>query len=448
MVHSERHLPFVFLFYVLIFFACGEKKSTRSTTGDSTIISQQAPLVSIDSIVSNEDLYAYLPGKHHKDSIVCVLFFDPQGKGEAPVQLYSGLARQHGMLFAGSNRSKNGLDFQATRAVVQNLIREISAVYGQNFKKISFYAAGFSGGAKVAIDAANSAPELKGIVYAGAPAASRSAAVPLYGFVGEKDMNLADVVQFDASVLPPKLHFLRIWDGRHEWPAASEMKGAIEWITFREASNRSIGFSRMEELVDESKSEKDLLKKEGYLLNARFLSQDLSLPDKGGSQLNLLHSMQSWKGARNLKSQEYQAEMAMKEEYSEAFFKNDVSWWKGEIQELQHHRKNLPPAMQDRLLGFFSLAGYSLSTRSLQENEEPMAEKMLEIYRLSDPTNPEQAYLRAVLLGRRQQADPAMSALTESLELGFSDKTRIQKQPEFQFLQASPAFQKLLQSMK
>ena len=104
--------------------------------------------------------------------------------------------------------------------------------------------------------------------------------------------------------------------------------------------------------------------------------------------------------------------------------------------------------MQDRLLGFFSLAGYSLSTRSLQENEEPMAEKMLEIYRLSDPTNPEQAYLRAVLSGRRQQADPAMSSLTESLTLGFSDKSRIQQQPEFQFLQASPAFQKLLQSMK
>jgi hypothetical protein len=352
------------------------------------------------------------------------------------------------MLFAGSNRSRNGLDFQATRAIVQNMIREISGMYGQNFRKISFYATGFSGGAKVAMDAGNVAPELKGIVYAGAPAASSLASVPLFGFVGEKDMNLADVVQFDASILPPKLHFLRIWEGKHEWPAAIEMKGGIEWISIREAANRSMGFGLIEELVRASTSEKDLLKKEEYLLKARFLSQDMNLPDKAGSQLNLLHSIQAWKGARNLKSKEYEAEMAMKEEYSQAFFKNDLSWWKGEIQELQQHRKNLPPAMQDRLLGFFSLAGYSLSTRSLQENEEPMAEKMLEIYRLSDPGNPEQAYLRAILSGRRQQADQAMSALTEALSLGFEDKSRIQQQQEFQFLQASPAFQKLLQSMK
>ena len=448
MVDSKRNLPWVFLFSVLTFFACGEKKNTGTGTSDSTTTSQQVSLVSIDSIVSNEDLYAYFPGKHKKDSIVCVLFFDPQGKGDTPVQLYNGLARQYGMLFVGSNRSRNGLDFQATRAIVQNLIREVSGVYGQQFRKISFYAAGFSGGAKVAMDAANAVPELKAIVYAGAPAASSLATVPLYGFVGDQDMNLADVVQFDASILPPKLHFLRIWEGKHEWPTAREMKGAVEWMAIRETADRSWGFGLIEEMVEDSKPENDLLKKEEYLLKARFLSQDLSLPDKGASQLNLLHSMSSWKGARNLKFKEYQAEMAMKEDYSQAFFKNDVSWWKGEIQELQQHRKNLPPAMQDRLLGFFSLAGYSLSTKSLQENEESMAEKMLEIYRLSDPTNPEQAYLRAVLFGRRQYFDWTMSALTESLRLGFTDKARIQQQPEFQFLKTIPAFQKMLQSMK
>jgi len=445
---AMRHLPWISLFSVLAFFACREKKN-GTVSGDSSAIRQpQSSPVSDDSILSNEELYGYLPSNHPNDSIVCILFFDPQGIGSTPVQLYSSLARRYRMLIVGSNRSRNGLDFQATRSIVQNLIKEVSGVYGQSFSKISFYAAGFSGGAKVAMDAANVAPELKGILYAGAPAASTLTATPLYGFVGEKDMNLADVVQFDASILPPKLHFLRIWDGKHEWPAASEMQGGVEWISLREGANRSQASGVTGDLVGMAASENDLLKKEEYLLKARFLSQDLNMPDKGGALLNLLHSMPSWKGARNLKTREYQAEMAMKEEYSQAFFKNDLTWWKGEIQELQQHSKNLPPAMQDRLLGFFSLAGYNLSTRSLQENEEPMAEKMLEIYRLSDPTNPEQAYLRAVLSGRLQQADPAMSSLTESLTLGFSDKSRIQQQPEFQFLQASPAFQKLLQSMK
>jgi hypothetical protein len=448
MADTKRHLPWIFFLPVLALFACGENKgSERASTDSISNVRIPQPVV-VDSIRYDDECYVYLPEKHPSDSIICLLFFDPQGKGSIPVQLYSQLARQYGMMLAGSNRSRNGLDFQATRAIAQNLIKEVSSFYYQKFKHISFYSAGFSGGAKVALDAANAVPELKGVVYAGAPAASTLASVPLYGFVGDKDMNLADVVQFDASIPPPKLHFLRIWEGKHDWPASSQMKGALEWISIREAANRSQGFDLMNDMVRASTNENDLLKKEEYLLKARFLSQDLNLADKGGSQLNLLHSMPSWRGARNLRAKEYQTELAMKEDYSQAFFKNDVAWWKGEIDDLKQHRKDLPPAMQDRLLGFFSLAGFSLSNRSLQENEEPMAEKMMEIYRLSDPNNPEQAYLRAVLSGRRQHADLAMGALTESLSLGFSDKTRIQQQPEFQFLQASPAFQKLLKSIK
>jgi hypothetical protein len=447
MGNSKRHLPWVLLFTTLSFFSCGENKKAKGAFVDSTARVNQGPRA-IDSIFSNSEFFGYLPDKHQVDSIICILFFDPQGQGSTPVQLYKALAGKYGVLLTGSNRSRNGLDFQATRAIVQNMIREISGVYGKKFRKISFYAAGFSGGAKVVLDATNIAPELKGIVYAGAPAASSPAGVPIFGFVGDKDMNLADVVQFDALVLPPKLHFLQIWDGKHEWPAPGVMNGALKWISLRESADRSPGSISIAKLIDASVTETNLLKKEEYLLKARFLSQDLGLPDKSGPQLNHLHSLSAWKSARNLKSREYQAELAMKEEYSQAFFKNDLLWWKGEIQELQKHKKHVPAPMQDRLLGFFSLAGYSLSTRALKENEEPMAEKMLEIYRLSDPTNSEQAYLRAVLSGRRQQADQAMGALTESLELGFSDEIRILQQPEFQFLQASPAFQKLLQSMK
>ena len=200
-------------------------------------------------------------------------------------------------------------------------------------------------------------------------------------------------------------------------------------------------------MVQNAKRLRDPILKERILLKASFLSKDMSRTDLAKDPLSKLRAESAWETARQLAMTENQTELKLKEEYSQAFFKNDIDWWKSEILLLQTHQKALPKNMQERILGFFSLAAYSLSNRALQQNEDAMAEKILEIYRLSDPSNSEQAYLRAILAARRQQADLAMTAITEALSLGFKDKTRLEKQPEFQLLKGSPTYRKMLDAI-
>jgi hypothetical protein len=98
-------------------------------------------------------------------------------------------------------------------------------------------------------------------------------------------------------------------------------------------------------------------------------------------------------------------------------------------------------------LGYFSLASYSLANRALLQQENNLAEKILEIYHLSDPQNPEQAYLRAVLAARVQNPDKVLEFLSEALDLGFKEKERIRLQPEFQPYAENPGFQSIVMKL-
>jgi hypothetical protein len=79
------------------------------------------------------------------------------------------------------------------------------------------------------------------------------------------------------------------------------------------------------------------------------------------------------------------AEQDKKNEYISAFQSKDLVWWKKEIDALNAKKKgNL---MNERLLGFLSLACYSRGGGQLRENNLDVAEKILTIYKLADPGN-------------------------------------------------------------
>jgi len=442
-----RFLNFLVFLFV---FGCGEgrqKQAAKPPEKEYADLTAKQ-VFNPDSIYNDETGSFYFPSSHQKDSLICLLFFDPQGKGSKPISLYQQLAFKYGVLLAGSNISRNGLSFPETREISQNLMLEIRNRFVPGVKHISFYLSGFSGGAKVAFDAAeNGSEKVEGIIYAGAPAAGGSVQKSVFGFAGRMDMNLADVVQFDATLPETIPHYLQIWDGKHEWPSPGEFDSALKWIFWKETRDFQHADKEIKSMVQNAKRLRDPILKERILLKASFLSKDMSRTDLAKDPLSKLRAESAWETARQLAMTENQTELKLKEEYSQAFFKNDIDWWKSEILLLQTHQKALPKNMQERILGFFSLAAYSLSNRALQQNEDAMAEKILEIYRLSDPSNSEQAYLRAILAARRQQADLAMTAITEALSLGFKDKTRLEKQPEFQLLKGSPTYRKMLDAM-
>jgi hypothetical protein len=388
----------------------------------------------------------YIPtGLQAKDSVVCILFFDPQGDGKKPLGLYKQLAEKHKIILVGSKKSKNGMGLDEAKAIAAQLLREVNS--GSGFKRIAFYVAGFSGGAKVALHAANGLSELKGVLYSGAASLSSTPRKPMFGFAGNMDMNLADLVQFDASLPTEVPHFLKFWNGKHEWPVAEVFNSGLEWIKIKE----NVGFGALEkrrtDLQFKARRTNNLLEKEALLLEAKFLGHELSRKDLDNSDLDILRTRPAFVAAKTALNQELTDELALKDFYSPAFFDKDINWWGKEISELKAHKKHKSGNLQDRVLGFFSLASYSLANKALQEQDEKLASKILEIYQLSDPQNNEQAYLRAVLAARMGQDIPVFESLREAKTLGFKDKPRILQQLEFQKFADNLNFKKILEGM-
>jgi hypothetical protein len=100
--------------------------------------------------------------------------------------------------------------------------------------------------------------------------------------------------------------------------------------------------------------------------------------------------------------------------------------------------------MQERLLGYFSLASYSLSHRALNEDQFDFLNKILEIYRFADPENSEHAYLKAVYFARIGKNENIIPALKEAVNLGFNQKQRLMEQIEFQTLHGNSEFTTLI----
>ncbi len=137
----------------------------------------------------------YLPvGYTDSSKLPVILFFDPHGEGDLPLKLYHELADKYHFILMGSNNSRNLIDFSQTTVFANNLANEAVARYSIDPSKITMM--GFSGGAKVALNAGSLNPMVSTIIYAGSKEdVTPNHPVTLLGFAGTKDMNYTDVVQ-------------------------------------------------------------------------------------------------------------------------------------------------------------------------------------------------------------------------------------------------------------
>jgi hypothetical protein len=378
-----------------------------------------------DTLIREARLSYFLPSGLQNTSI-CIFFLDPQGEGWEPLGLYQNLARKYGIGMVGSNVSKNGMDLEQEKRVAQEALEEIRKGTGSD--SLRFYLAGFSGGARASLALLSLMPDWKGAVYAGAPGQARNYQKAIFGFAGTKDMNYADLLTFDQSLGDASPHFLLEWDGKHTWPDPVFMEDAFIWQKIREEYTTGLQDQIQLEILQKATKEKDVLRKMMYF---RQILQY-------GSSQNLQFKLQNFEKtptflqARERRNQELNKELKLKEEYGKAIFEKDMAWWETEISALQNKTRFLEKAMQDRLLGYFSLVSYSLCHRALQEKQWPLLEKILFIYQKCDPENPEAWYLAAILSVVQQDTSRALQNLEKCKGLGFKDASRFEQDTHFQ----------------
>lgn len=342
--------------------------------------------------------------------------------------MYSNTGFSVPSIFVGSKLSRNGLDFESSSRIASSLLDSIQIRFPKLVLHPYFF--GFSGGAKVALNAANRIPGIEGVVYAGAPGISQPVC-PVLGFAGKGDLNYADLLAFDAA-LPDQLpHHLIVWSGKHEWPKPMTMKIALNWI----AGKLRPGSGIIDRTILQKKAFADStpspLEKFSALHLASFLSVSTGKPDKFKTELEQLQLSPEFIKAKSKRDIAIQDELVLKDSYRNAFLEKDLQWWEPEIQLLSTHARFQDAWLQERLLGYLSLLAYSASNQALASNDSNLAAKFLAFYKLVDPLNSEHAYLLAVLQARKGDKLGSTESFKLAVKLGFKDSVRVKNQAEF-----------------
>jgi predicted esterase len=182
-----------------------------------------------------EQSYAlYLPSAYSPDKHWPIVYaFDPGARGSVPVEVMKEAAERHGYILVGSNNSRNGswkIEAEAAEAIVKDTHARLSV----DDRRVYF--AGFSGGARVAAQIAQVCKCAAGVLLNGAgfhplPYPPKEGPFVVFAAVGNYDFNYPELVSTDDEL--EKLgypHFLRPFEGPHQWAPASAMEDALAWF--------------------------------------------------------------------------------------------------------------------------------------------------------------------------------------------------------------------------
>jgi predicted peptidase len=182
----------------------------------------------------NQHTYAiYLPQNYKKiKKVYPVLFcFDPGGNGKSAVLKYIYAGEKYDWIIVGSQDAKNGPWAPIFKAQESMLI-DIPQRYSVDTSR--YYAAGLSGGARMAYDLAYNHPEnFKAVIACGAGFGGKAINkhIAVYHCVGDGDFNLAEVKDAYTQLRYLKANTkLNIFHGGHRWPPSEVINDAIDWV--------------------------------------------------------------------------------------------------------------------------------------------------------------------------------------------------------------------------
>ncbi len=174
----------------------------------------------------------YLPSGYTPDRAWPIVFcFDPAARGAVPVEHLLAAAEKLGFILAGSNNARNG-PWLRSHAAADAMLRDTQIRFRID-RRLAF-AAGFSGGARVACRVAE-AGDFAGVIACGAgfsgaqpPEVVRFA---FFGTAGREDFNYQEMRRTDTALAGRGTpHRLVIFEGAHAWMPPAVAERALEWL--------------------------------------------------------------------------------------------------------------------------------------------------------------------------------------------------------------------------
>ena len=458
MINSNRKFTiFYFLLSIyLLLNSCEQKRKTGSEYGKHEIEKKQE-LPQTGRVYSrstpNGSYGLFIPNSiTGNERLPAILFLDPHGDGTFPLNKYKSLAEKYKFILVGSNESKNGLNFEQVNQIVSLLLQECITNLQCDPNRITL--AGFSGGAKAALYGGNAIPGFNGIIYCGAafPPGSIEVKIPLFGIAGKKDMNYTEVRNFSSSLDARDVpHQLIEWNGKHEWPDTVTFQHTFYWAMLNDIRKKNVAvnaelFADFEKIIQESLIyNTNPLDKELILQEAIGMFNQLKSISTYQKKLALLKKSADYNKAKINQEKILQNEDKLKQLYGNSFFDKDWSWWKKEVKLLTIDKNN---SSNQRILGYISLAAWTYSSRAVSENNFILAKKVLDIYKLADPENPEHEFLNARLFAKNSSPDSAVAYLKKAIDLGLANIGKIENENDLINLRSRSDYKELINSLQ
>ena len=400
------------------------------------------------SIIEKNDYLIYLPKNYvETKSYPLVFFCDPHGSGVYPINLYKDLADSFEYILVGSNICKNGADIILCEAHIRKTIEEMFSSYHILKQNVSI--AGFSGGAYYTYHMAHFSTYFKSIIISGTPI--RPIQIEPYPnilcFAGNADMNYTDLMALDnklKEVSYPSKYFTIEYNGKHEWPDATTFYDAFIFLNSMYCYACKI--SRNETAFLKVNQEKNYTSEYEKMMNYKKI---IFMLDSTGAVDDIKKYY-----TQNITNKEYLAEKTKREEYIYLESKQkkmyldklkneyDTIYWKNEVIKLNDPtgKNRYELAMNRRLHRFLSLVGYSYSDRMLTSDKLDLAEMILHIYKIVDPSNPDVAYLSAIYYIKKNDPTACISSLKECIKLGYTNIDKLKNEENFRGIKESEEF--------
>jgi predicted esterase len=414
--------------------SCGSKGSTSKIHRPEKYHSILHKVCKADTTQSYE---VYLPVTYQAGHKLPVLYiFDPHGDGRLGVEHFKEASEYYGYILVGSDNSRNGL--ATLDHTLEALIADVSSEF--TIEGNRQYAAGFSGGGRVASYLASKSGKIKGIITCGAGMSgfnpqTAGAKFDIYAIAGREDFNYDEVMALTQQLANTDWRGVSMaFDGPHAWPPVTVLTHAVLWFELNAMKDDLV--PKDEQLITEV-SDSFILKVGQFLTAGQFIKAADECRSGIGYLNGLLSTKKLEKKLREIQMQDgYTAEVRnaqqlssmeqqLKEGYLQSFTTRDLTWWKNELNELTERTSNgkdlASRQMFKRMKAFLGIVCYSYTAKAIAENNDEMTNKCIGIYQTVEPQNPDCFFYKAEILDKKGKHKEAADTLKKAITLGFKD---------------------------
>ncbi len=335
---------------------------------------------------------------------------------------------------------------------VPDLDHILTSTFADAGERIKFnnnrqYTAGFSGGARVAyyLGAMDRRFDGTAMLSAGITPLQfiKNNSLAIIMFAGWKDFNLTEV-RGNGLDLAKKYGFPFVtfyFDGKHDYPPHYMSELVYLWFDADAARRGKIKHkgrivSRIRHYMDSLISAtSDPMKKYDLYTAEISMLKDLASTEKIEKERSKLEQTEAFKQTVKLVVNFFNLESMLRPQYYKALFTRDTAWWAHEINSYRKKIKQDTSLYRryfyHRMLSYLGIMCYSISSNLLKKGDLDKADKVLTIYKMLEPENPDVYLFRSCYWLSRGDYQRGKQYFDRSRKLGFSEMERLNQYPCF-----------------